>query len=110
MTRTKEQLRKGIFSKLRGLRQKLHAHGIPCTYARSVLSHDNGGTGFTITCRVADDDATLLPQIAVRTAEGTQTFDHLTFDLGLARLKEIVQAQAGTNGQDRDDGLQTSKG
>jgi hypothetical protein len=97
MTRTNEQLRKAVFGKLQGLRRKLHAHGVPCTYARSVLSHENGDTGFTINCRLADDQTTLLPQIVVRTAEGTQTFDHLAFDQGLARLKELFRDQGGGN-------------
>jgi hypothetical protein len=97
MTRTKEQLRKGIYGKLQGLRRKLHARGVPCTYARSVLSHENGDTGFTITCRLAEDQATLLPQVSVRTAEGTQTFDHLAFDQSLARLQELFRDQGGGN-------------
>lgn len=97
MTRTKEQLRKSAFGKLQSLRRKLHARGVPCTYARSVLSHENGDTGFTITCRVAEDQTTLLPQVSVRTAEGTQTFDHLAFDQGLARLQELFRDQGGGN-------------
>lgn len=97
MTRTKEQFRKAVFGKLQSLLRKLHARGVPCTYARSVLSHENGDTGFTVTCRLADDQATLLPQVSVRTAEGTQTFDHLAFDQGLARLQELFQARHGGN-------------
>jgi hypothetical protein len=108
MTRTKEQLRKAVFAKLQGLRRKLLARGVPCTYARSVLAHDNGGSGFTITCGVAGGQATLLPQIVVRTAEGTQSYDHLTFDQGLDRLKELFQGDcnsseaASSNGQATD--------
>lgn len=115
MTRTKEQLRKAIFGKLQGLRRKLNSHGVPCTYARSVLSHASGDIGFKITCRVADDGATLLPQVSVRTAAGTQTFDHLAFDQGLARIQELVSAHhasialttssnmgGGSSGQERD--------
>ncbi len=102
MTRTKEQFRKAVFGKLQGLRRKLQARGVPCTYARSVLSHEGGGSGFTITCLLADDQATLLPQISVRTTEGTQTFDHLALEQGLARLKELFQGQGGGGPQDHD--------
>jgi hypothetical protein len=100
MTRTKEQLRKAVFGKLQSLRRKLLARGVLCTYARSVLSHENGDTSFTITCRLADDQATLLPQVVVRTAEGTQTFDHLAFDQGLTRLQELFRDQGGGNGDE----------
>jgi hypothetical protein len=100
MTRTKEQLRKAVFGKLQSLRRKLLARGVPCTYARSVLSHQNGDTGFTITYRLADDEATPLPQIVVHTAEGTQTFDHLIFEQGLARLKEFFRDHGGENSDD----------
>ena len=110
MTRTKEQLRKAVFGKLQGVRRKLHARGVTCTYARSVLSHEDGGTGFTITCRLADDQATLLPQIVVRNAEGTQTFDHLAFHQGLARLKELFEARHGGNGQEAGTNGQASDG
>lgn len=100
MTRSKEQLRKAVFAKLRGLRRKLLARGVPCTYARSVLSHQNSDTGFTITCRLADDQATPLPQIVVHTAEGTQTFDHLAFEQGIARLQELFRDHGGDNSDD----------
>lgn len=100
MTRTKEQHRKAVFAKLQGLRRKLLARGVPCTYARSLLSHENGCTAFTITCRLADDQTTLLPQVVVRTAEGTQTFDHLAFDQGLARLNELFQGQGGNSSEE----------
>jgi hypothetical protein len=65
-----------------------------------VLSHDNGDTAFTITCRLADDQTTLLPQVSVRTAEGTHTFDHLAFDQGLTRLQELFRDQGGGNGDE----------
>lgn len=99
MNRTKEQTRKAVFGKLQSLRRKLLACGIPCHYARSVLSHKDGGSGFTISCRVADDQATVLPQVSVRTPEGTQEFDHLTIDQGLARLKQLFQTGGGTSDQ-----------
>lgn len=108
MTRTKEQLRKAVFGKLQAVRRKLHAQGVPCTYARSVLSHENGDTGFTVTCRLAGDQATLLPQVSVRTAEGTQTFDHPAFDQALARLKELFQARHAGNGEAGSSGSQAS--
>lgn len=108
MTRTKEQIRKAVFGKLRGLRQKLLAQGVPCTYARSVLSHDSGEIAFRITCRLADDQASLLPQIAVRTAAGTESLDHLPLDQGLARIKELLQAQHIGNDQEASDDTQAT--
>jgi hypothetical protein len=108
MTRTKEQLRKAVFGKLQCLRRKLVARGVPCSYTRSVLSHDSGDIGFTITCRLADDQATPLPQIVVHTAEGTQTFDHLTFEQGLARLQVLFRDQGGDNTDEAGDGTQTN--
>jgi hypothetical protein len=101
MNRTKEQVRKAVFGKLKTLRRKLHAQGVACTYARSVLSHDNGGAGFKITYRASDNgDSTLLPELTVRTAEGVQTFDQSTFDQGLGRIKELFHD--GTGGQDEN--------
>ena len=45
-------------------------------------------------------DTTLLPELHIRTVEGAETFDHLTFDQGIARLQELFQAQDSTSGQD----------
>jgi hypothetical protein len=83
MNSVKEQVRKAIFGKLRNLRKKLNAQGVPCAYSRSVLSHENGGTGFKITC-----DASLLPQISIKTGDSIEEFDGTNFEQGLARLKE----------------------
>jgi hypothetical protein len=99
MTRTKEQLRKAIFAKLKGLRRKLHGLGVPSTYTRSELRNTQGEISFTITCRVADDQATVLPRISVRTAEGVETLDHLPLDQGIIRLKELFHAKGDANGQ-----------
>ena len=88
MTSTKEQTRKAIFGKLRNLRRKLNSQGVPCTYARSVLSHENGGSGFKITC-----DAALLPKISIRTGEAIEEFDDSNFEQGLARLREAFHGQ-----------------
>jgi hypothetical protein len=112
MSRTKEQVRKAIFGNLHSLSRKLHAQGVPCTYARSILSHDNDGTGFTITYRLADDQTTLLPQISIRTAEGTQNFDHLNYEQGLARIEELFQAKdykSNVLDPDNSDTLQASE-
>jgi hypothetical protein len=84
MTSQKEQIRKAIFGKLRNLRKKLNSQGVPCTYARSVLSHQNGGSGFKITC-----DTGLLPQISVRNGEAIEEFDATNLEQGLARVQEL---------------------
>jgi hypothetical protein len=88
MNNAKETIRKAIFGKLRNLRRKLTSQGIPCTYARSILSHENGGSGFKITC-----DAALLPQISVRNGEGIEEFDASNFEQGLSRLRELFHGQ-----------------
>jgi hypothetical protein len=88
MTSTKEQTRKAIFGKLRSLRRKLNSQGIPCAYSRSVLSHENGSSGFKIIC-----DAALLPQISVRTGEAVEEFDASNIEQGLARVRELFQGQ-----------------
>jgi hypothetical protein len=99
MVRTREQVRKAIFGKLNGLRRKLHAQGVPCAYSRSRLTHDDAGIGFTVTYRLSDDQTSLVPQISIRTAESTETFDDTNFDQGIARIKGLIQAHEGTNGQ-----------
>lgn len=97
MTRTKEQTRKAVFGKLRGLRRKLHAQGVPCVYSRSALTGDTGTSGFTITYEASGDNGgmTLLPRISIRTAEGTEEFDYLNFGQGIARVRQLFQAQDG---------------
>lgn len=93
MNRAKEQVRKAIFSKLRGLRQKLNTQGIPCVYARSVLSHVNGVTGFTITVEAAgsNGDTTLLPRLSVRNGENVEEFEGSSFEMGLVRVREMFR-------------------
>jgi hypothetical protein len=88
MTSTKEQTRKAIFGKLRSLRRKLNSQGVPCAYSHSVLSHENGGSGFKVTC-----DAALLPQISIRTGEAIEEFDATNFEQGLARVRELFHGQ-----------------
>ena len=88
MTSTKEQTRKAIFGKLRNLRRKLNRQGVPCDYARSVLSHQNGGSGFKITC-----DAALLPQISIRTGEAIEDFGDTNFEQGLTRVRELFHCK-----------------
>ena len=88
MNSAKEQVRKAIFGKLRNLRRKLKSQGVPCAYSRSVLSHENGGSGFKINC-----DAALLPQISIRTGEAIEEFDDTNFEQGLTRLRELFHAQ-----------------
>lgn len=88
MTSTKEQNRKAIFGKLRNLRRKLNRQGVPCDYARSVLSHENGVGGFKITC-----DASLLPRISVRNGEAIEEFDDSNFEQGLTRVRALFHAQ-----------------
>lgn len=41
----------------------------------------------------------MLPQISVRTAEGTDNLDHLPLHQALARLKELFQDHHAGNGQ-----------
>lgn len=97
MARTKEQVRKAVFGKLRSLRRKLHAQGVPCVHARSVLTHDDGTSGFAVTYKATGDngDMNLLPHVSIRTAEGTEDFDYLTFGQGMARIRQLFQAHNG---------------
>jgi len=95
MTSVKETIRKAIFGRLRCLRRKLNAQGVPCGYRRSVLSHDNGGTGFKITIQPGNNgDATLLPQISIRTGEAIEEFDHANFEQGMARVVQLFHVEA----------------
>src|SRR5262249_53570009 len=87
MTSTKEQTRKAIFGKLRSLRRKLNRQGVPCDYARSVLSHESGVGGFKITC-----DASLLTRISVQNGEAIEEYDASNFEQGLARVRELFHA------------------
>lgn len=90
MTSAKEQIRKAIFGKLRNLRRKLNSQGVPCTYARSVLSHENGGSGFKVSYQPGNNgDAALVVQISVRTGEAIEEFDDSNFEQGLARVREL---------------------
>jgi hypothetical protein len=82
MNSVREKVRKSIFGKLRSLRRKLASQGVPCAYSRSVLSHENGGTGFKITC-----DASLLPQVSINTGDGIEEFNNV--EQGLARVREL---------------------
>ena len=102
MTRTKEQLRKAVFGKLRSLRRKLHAQGVSCVQSRSALTRDDGTSGFTITYEASRDNGgmALLPHISIRTAEGTQDFDYLDFGQGIARIRQLFQAQDGSTKSD----------
>ena len=94
MTSTKEQTRKAIFGRLRSLRRKLNFQGIPCAYSRSVLSHENGGSGFKITCQPGNNgDASLLATISIRTGEAVEEFDASNFEQGLSRVRELFQGQ-----------------
>ena len=86
MNSQKEQVRKAIFGKLRNLQRKLSSQGVPCEYARSVLSHVNGGIGFKIVC-----DPSLLPQISINTGDTVEEFTNI--EQGLARVKELFQVQ-----------------
>ena len=66
MNSAKETVRKAIFGKLRSLRRKLNAQGVPCAYSRSVLS----GPGFKITYQPGNNgDASLLPTVSIRTGD-----------------------------------------
>ena len=95
MILTKEQTRKAVFGKLRGLRRKLHAQGVSCVHSRSALTGDNGTSGFTIRYEASGDDGetTLLPHVSIRTAEGTEDFDYLNFGQGIARIRRLFQTQ-----------------
>jgi hypothetical protein len=89
MNGDKERLRKAIFGKLRTLHRKLINQGIPCNYARSVLSHDDAEIGFKITWEASNNGhMTLLPRLSLRTGSLVETFDETNFELGLARLRE----------------------
>lgn len=94
MNSAKEQIRKAIFGKLRNLRRKLNSQGVSCAYSRSVLSHENGGSGFKITYQPGNNgDAALLPQISIRTGEAIEEFDGSNFEQGLARVRELFHGQ-----------------
>lgn len=98
MTSEKEKVRKAIFGKLRTLRRKLNSQGVPCAYSRSVLSHENGGSGFRITCQPStNSDVTVLPKISIRTSDAVEEFDATTFERGLARIQELFQVQSNTD-------------
>ena len=88
MNSAKEQVRKAIFGKLRNLRRKLTSQGVPCAYARSVLSHENGGSSYKITC-----DASVLLRISVRNGEAIEEFDVSNFEQGLTRVRELFHSQ-----------------
>ena len=94
MRSDKEKVRKAIFGKLRNLRRKLNAQGIPCVYARMVLSHDTGEIGFKITYEASDNgDATLRPELSIRTGRIIEKFDSTNFEQGLARVRELFDGQ-----------------
>lgn len=106
MSSLKEKVRKAVFSKLRTLRRKLNVQGIPCIYARSVLSHQDGGNGFKITYQAIGNngDTSVLPQLTIRTGDSIEDFDNSTFGQGLARLKEVFQAKGeATENPERHD-------
>ena len=88
MNSAKETVRKAIFGKLRSLRRKLNAQGVPCAYSRSVLS----GTGFKITYH-HNGDASLLPTISIRTGEAIEEFDGSNFEQGLTRVRELFHVE-----------------
>lgn len=93
MSSVKEKVRKAVFAKLRSLRRKLNAQGIPCVYARSVLSHEEGENSFKITyATTADnDDTSLLPKLSLRTSSSIEEFDASNFERGLARIRELFR-------------------
>jgi hypothetical protein len=90
-----EKIRKAIFAKLRELRRKLAAQGIPCLYARSVLSHDDGDNNFKITYQATGNngDTSLLPQLTIRTGDTIEEFDNANFEQGLIRIRELFRAR-----------------
>jgi hypothetical protein len=95
MHSSKETIRKAIFGRLRCLKKKLNSHGIPCAYARSILSHDSGNAGFKITFQPGTNgDATLLPQISIRMGKTIEEFDGTNFEQGLARVIELFHVAA----------------
>jgi hypothetical protein len=85
MNGEKERVRKVIFGKLRTLRRKMNDQGIPCSYARSALSHDTDEIGFKITFGT---DGDMLPRLSLRTGTTVEEFDEASFEAGLARLRE----------------------
>ena len=94
MTSVKDQVRKAIFGKLRNLRRKLNSQGVPCAYARSVLSHENGGSAFKIACQPGNNgDASLLATISIRTGDAVEEYDGTNVEQGLARVRELFQGQ-----------------
>jgi hypothetical protein len=88
MNSQNERLRKAIFGKLRTLRRKLNAQGIPCDYARSVLSHDKAEVGFRITCEATD--TAILATLSLRIGTTVENFDEANFEHGLARVREAL--------------------
>ena len=88
MNSENERRRKAIFGKLRTLRRKLNAQGIPCTYTRSVLSHEEAEVGFKITCEA--NDTAILPRLSLRTGRIVESFDEENFEHGLGRLRETL--------------------
>lgn len=95
MNSVKERVRKAIFAKLRNLRRKMNAQGIPVTYSRSTLSHEDGDNGFKITFQAVgtNGDMSLLPKLSLRTGESIEEFDSTNFDQGIARVKQMFHAQ-----------------
>ena len=93
MNSVKEKVRKAIFSKLRSLRRKLNAQGIPCVYARSELLHEDSDNSFRITYQTTGNngDMSLLPQLTIRTGEAVEAFDQATFEQGLARVRQLFR-------------------
>lgn len=93
MSSEKERIRKAIFGKLRSLRRQLINQGIPCNYARSVLSHDAAESGFKITLEAnTNGHTTLVPRLSLRTGTIVETFDETNFQHGIARLREAFTA------------------
>lgn len=102
MRSVREKVRKAVFSKLRSLRRKLNAQGVPCIYARSVLSHQDGASGFQITYETTGNngDTTLLPKLSIRTGTMIEEFDHTNFEQGLVRLKQQFHVHESRDGVD----------
>ena len=94
MSSVNEKVRKAAFSKLRSLRRKLNAQGVPCTYSRSVLSHQDEDNAFKITILANGNngDTSLLPSVSIRTGESVEEFDHAAFEQGIVRIKEVFYA------------------
>lgn len=95
MNSDNERLRKAIFGKLRTLRRKLNAQGIPCDDARSVLSHDMAEVGFRITCEATD--TAILATLSLRIGTTVETFDETSFEQGFARLREAFAGASSEN-------------